>query len=347
MSRRTVGFRCALAGLGAVLVLVISPAHAAAAGYKVANCTADPGSYSTEAFGRYLTRGMIVSERCAPRTGERTRGLGIGSVSRRGGVERGAVAQLTIDAPAGTAFNTYAWTGRMERVDCRYAMQIFAVIPNAKPKLLQSKRANHKCPRKGRAQAASINRKDEPFHVEGATQIVQRVVCVGRGGDGCSGGSGNRMWTETAIAEVEDVQAPTAVIRMDTPLTSEQWVNGFQPLNYDASDNVGVRSARVLAGAAAAGNDERPCRFATPGQTFVVQVPCANGPGTVSVDTGGIPEGTQPLVLRVEDPAGNPGDAEAVQVHIDRTPPGRVDVGVEGGRSGAAATTSPSGGQTP
>ncbi|HWK27322.1 MAG TPA: hypothetical protein VNS09_12215 [Solirubrobacter sp.] len=323
-------------GRGAVAAVVLLaacglvPARADANTYKVGNCVAGGRSYSTEAFGHFLTRGMVISQRCAPQTGQKIRGLGIGSVSRRGRVERGAVAQLTIDAPAGTAFKSYAWTGVMQRLDCRYVMQIYAVFPNAKPRLLKREHGNRRCGR--RASAAAYNGAGAPFQVDGATQIVQRVVCAGPARGGCAAGSGNRMWTQTAVAELEDVQAPTATIRADTPLTTGQWVNGTQALNYEAADNVGVRSATAFSGGSDLGGDDRPCRFASPGETFVAQVPCVNGPGSVSVNTQNIAEGTNSLVVRAYDPAGNAGESAPIDVHIDRTPPSRVDVAVEGGQ---------------
>ena len=76
---------------------------------------------------------------------------------------------------------------------------------------------------------------------------------------------------------------------LDTPLTRGEWVKGDQPLNYAASDNIGVRVADVIVGGQPAGNDERPCviaRAATspanPQPSFGNQTPCPNGAGRFS-----------------------------------------------------------------
>ncbi len=297
----------------------------------MANCAADPSSYTTDAFGLNLSRGMVVSSRCQPETGERPRGLGIGSVSRRGRVERGAYAQLTIDAPPGTQFASYEWTGKPDRVDCRYAMQVLAVFPDGRKRFLRTWRANRKCEKRHTARAASIRASGGGYPIPGASQVVQRVVCVGKDGSGCSGGSGNRLWTNGATAEFEDGQPPAVVALQDTPLTTGVWVRGPQPLNYDASDNAGVFRAAALVGAKNVGTHDRPCRLAH-GNTFAVPVPCTNGRGTMTVETHELSEGTQSLVVQAVDPAGNVANAEPIAIRIDREAPARVDVAVEGGQ---------------
>src|SRR3954452_2648162 len=200
-----------------------------------------------------------------------------------------------------------------------------------KPIPILNVRANQRCPRRGRAQAAQVPEKR--YSVAGATRIVQRVVCVG--GDGrqaCSAGGENQLRTYRAQASLEDVLAPVVSTRLDTPLTRGEWVSEDQPLNYDASDNVGVYSADVVIGGAAAGSSALPCSVAyapTPVQprpTFESQFPCPNGPGRTMSQTERVGEGTQPPVVRIQDPAGNVGESAPVMVRIDRTPPGRVDV---------------------
>jgi hypothetical protein len=76
---------------------------------------------------------------------------------------------------------------------------------------------------------------------------------------------------------------------------------------------------------------QRPCRFANGETTFANQLPCPNGPGQVGLKTDRLNEGTQSLVVRASDPAGNVGDAQPVTARIDHTVPDRVDVTLEGG----------------
>ena len=110
-------------------------------------------------------------------------------------------------------------------------------------------------------------------------------------------------------------------------------MSGTQPLNYDASDNVGVRSCaeavvsgqrgRLTQRAVRAGRARwRVRRTASRART---------APGTSTWTRPSFPEGTQPLVVQAQDTAGNIGDSPPVTARIDNTPPARVEVGVEGG----------------
>jgi hypothetical protein len=110
-------------------------------------------------------------------------------------------------------------------------------------------------------------------------------------------------------------------------------VGGTQPLDYQAADNVGVRTAQALVSGSGGGLDTRSCLLATPGGAFADGVPCPNGPGRIQVDTKTLPEGTQPLIVQAQDAAGNLGNSSAVTAHIDNTAPARVDVTVDGGES--------------
>ncbi|MDX6644139.1 MAG: large repetitive protein, partial [Solirubrobacteraceae bacterium] len=78
-------------------------------------------------------------------------------------------------------------------------------------------------------------------------------------------------------------------------------------------------------------SDPRACIYADPGGAFGDRVPCANGPGQVAVDTRRLLEGTQTLFVQAEDTAGNAVNSAPVTVRVDNTPPGRADVGVQGG----------------
>ena len=70
------------------------------------------------------------------------------------------MAQVGIVAPAGTEILAFTWDARMRRVDCRYAMQTWAVIPGSKPTMLFNGKANRDCARPGRAQIAAAKETD-------------------------------------------------------------------------------------------------------------------------------------------------------------------------------------------
>jgi hypothetical protein len=161
---------------------------------------------------------------------------------------------------------------------------------------------------------------------------VQRVACVGdERRKSCSARGSNYVQTREAEVGIVDVSPPSATIGPDTPLARGEWVSGSQPLNYDASDNVGVRRTDAIIAGQLANSDVRSCAFAIPDQMFAEPVPCPNGPGVINVDTTRLPQGAQQATARAQDTAGNLGESPRVVARIDNTPPGRVDVTVEGG----------------
>ena len=323
--------RCLVPGVLSVLVLLVAPGAAVAGEYSVAACQADQLGFSTRAFDDFATRGMKIRRACDPE-GPGLRGLITSNVVRRGRVQRGSVAMATISAPAGTRFTSFRWAGTARRRDCRYALQLYAEAPDIDAVPIKNVRANRRCPRPARAQSAGY--RSRTFNVMGATRIVQRVICVGgHGRKSCSARSRNYLRTYEAEVRIADVLAPSATILADTPLGRGEWVGGTQPLNYDASDNVGVRAADAIVAGITSGSLERPCALASPEGTFADSVPCPNGPGALSVDTRRFPEGTQGLVVQARDTAGNVANSPAVTARIDNAAPARVEVAVEGGET--------------
>jgi hypothetical protein len=309
------------------LVASGEPAHAGE--YQVANCQADQLNFSTRAFDDFATRGMSVTRACNPE-GPGSRGLITANVARGGRVPRGARALVSLSAPFGTRFTSFRWAGDALRRDCGFALQLYAEGPGIAPIAIKNVRANQGCPRPGRAQSAGY--RSRAYNVSGATRIVQRVICVGSGRPrSCSARGANFIRTYKATVTVADVLPPSLGISQDTPLSRGEWVSGTQPLNYDASDNVGVRSAAALVAGTRVGLQDRPCVVADAAGNYADPVPCANGPGQITVDTKRLVEGTQQLLVQAEDTAGNVGSSAPVTVRVDNTPPGRVDVGVQGG----------------
>src|SRR5829696_4784613 len=232
---RAVGVIAATGGLS-VLLAAFLPAGAAAGQFTVASCQADRVNFSTTAFTDFATRGMTIRRACNPE-GPGIRGLVTANATRRGTVPRGSVAMVAIAAPTGTRFTTFRWAGSARRTDCRYALQLYAEGPDIKPVPIKNVRANQRCPRQPRAQAAGY--RSRTFDVTGATRIVQRVICAGGNGrKSCSARRANYIRTYQAEVGVLDGQLPAAAISPDTPLAAGTWVAGSQALNYAADDNV-------------------------------------------------------------------------------------------------------------
>jgi hypothetical protein len=209
------------AGALSVLVMVLATGTVYAGQFRVASCQADRVNFSTTAFNDFATRGMTIRRACNPE-GPGIRGLVTANSTGRGTVPRGSVAMVALSAPSGTRFMTFRWAGSARRRDCRYALQLWADGPGIKPVPIKNVRANQRCPRHARSQAAGY--RSRTFNVTGATRIVQRVICVG--GDGrrsCSARGANYIRTYQAEVGVADDQAPTATIAADTPLATGAW----------------------------------------------------------------------------------------------------------------------------
>jgi hypothetical protein len=314
----------ATTAVAAGLVAVGQAGPAAAAEFTIQSCLADSTGYSTQAFEDFATRGMMWKRACNPE-GRGLRGLITSNVVRKGRVRRGARAYFVLRAPTGTRFSRFRWSGQARREDCRYALQIWASRPSASSIPIKNVRANRKCPRGPRAQAAGWPR-PRTYEVPGATSIVQRVVCVGaKGTPFCSSRGRNYIRTFKASATVVDISRPLVRIRQDNPFTLGRWVGGAQVVTYDAADNVGVRSARALISGISQGEHLRACNYAQ-------RVPCLNGRGRIDIDTRTqLGEGSQTMVVEAQDAAQNTGSSNAVFVRIDNTAPGAVPVSLAGG----------------
>ncbi len=103
-------------------------------------------------------------------------------------------------------------------------------------------------------------------------------------------------------------------------------MRGRQSFTYEASDNVGVKSASALVAGDVRGSQTRSCDYSQ-------RIPCFSGPGSIEVDTENAPEGSQPLTVAAEDAAGNRAESSAVTVRIDNAAPGAIPVAVAGGEA--------------
>lgn len=308
-----------------VFLALLSPRPATAGEYTIYACQADEAGYVSSAFQNFATRGMKWRRACDPR-GKGLRGLVTANVPRAGQVEKGAQSGFILDAPPGTSFSRFRWSGQARRRDCRYALQLFAQRPDGSPIPMKNVRANRGCPRPGMAQASGAPF-PRAYDLGGATRIVQRVVCVGSPKQQfCSARGRNYIRTFSAEATVVDGIAPSVGVVQDSPFTRGEWVRGKQGFDYEASDNVGIKSASALINGGSRGSDSQSCDYSQ-------RVPCPSGRGVIGLDTTEAPEGSQPLTVVAEDAAGNRAESSAVTVRIDNAAPGTVPVGVGGGET--------------
>jgi len=321
---RAVALAATVLLLGAVGLL--TPREARAGEYTIYACQAAEAGYASSAFADFATRGMRWRRACDPK-GPGIRGLVTANVAGTGRIARGAQSMFILDAPPEATFSRLRWSGHAQRRDCRYALQLYAERPGAPPVAIKNVRANRRCPNPDLAQTSSWPR-PRAYDLGGATRIVQRVVCVGAppAHPYCSARGQNYIRTFSAEATVVDGTGPLAAVLADSPLARGEWVSGMQTFAYDASDNVGVRSARAWLSGIQRGIDSRECSYSQ-------RIPCPNGRGEIEIETGRLPEGSQSLTVAVEDAAGNTAESAPATARIDNAAPGVVTVGLAGGET--------------
>ena len=299
MTLRTTA-RLVRAAFVAAGVFVLMSRPAAASEFAINACQADRANYSTQAFDDFATRGMMWKRACDPE-GPGLRGLVTSNVPRAGRVPRGSRSYFVMNAPEGTRFARFTWSGQARRRDCRYALQLWASRPDGAPTPIKNVRANSRCPRRGYAQAAGWPR-PHTYDIAGATKIVQRIVCVGEKKEPhCSSRGLNYIRTFKAQATVVDVSPPAVSVLQDNPFTQGEWVRGRQTVNYVASDNVGVKLARaIVCGAAWARAQSRHATTPQRSLASTVREPSASTPSVLG-------DGSQPLAVDALDAADNPG----------------------------------------
>ena len=120
---------------------------------------------------------------------------------------------------------------------------------------------------------------------------------------------------------LQDDSAPVA--SLGGALVTPGWHRPGDGLVYSASDNSGIRSATLTAGAASV-SDPRACDPTYP-------VPCGNASGQPLQVAGALPDGSYPVRLTVADAAGNQTAVDAA-VAVDGSPPS-VDLRPSRGRT--------------
>lgn len=259
-----------------LLVAFVGPRPAAAGEYTIHICEADEARYTSSAFEEFAERGMKWRRACDP-LGPKPRGIVSANVPRPGRVARGAESGFILSAPPGTSFSRLRWSGHTLRRDCRYALQVYADGGPA-PVSIKNVRANRGCPRPGLAQASSYPQM-RAFDLVGATRIIQRVVCVGTPShEYCSSRGKNYVATLAAEATVVDGTAPSVSIAQDSAFARGEWVRGKQSFTYQASDNVGIKSASAFVAGAVRGTHSWGCNYTHSGGSYRASASISSSP---------------------------------------------------------------------
>ncbi|HEY1357036.1 MAG TPA: hypothetical protein VGF21_01910 [Thermoleophilaceae bacterium] len=351
-----------LVAVFAAVALAVMPTSASAGTFAVLSCFDDPSQQGLAFDATLDSAGMGVKPACQ-RQGPGLRGMITYNTTGRRPAARGALARTAVYAPDGTYFESVRWWGQHRRADCRYAIEAFAdngqggdvhTFQKLAPRASKTSCLRHGRPQKGfNADPSHLNSAGDPkphwWRIGPSARIVQQIKCAAPRGQRCSRRSLNYLRTYGITTVVNDPNPPAISITGGGALYEGRWVHGSHTLSYSAADNVGIRSvsASVLADAkgpeSELGTDRRPCSDAQPSFQWAApayrdQYPCGdrNVASTVPVDTinvGDGGEGTRTLVLRAADAGNNITASEPITVRIDRTPPAKVGVEVEGGEA--------------
>jgi hypothetical protein len=133
-----------------------------------------------------------------------------------------------------------------------------------------------------------------------------------------------------ATVTLTDSSSPT-VSNIAGPLLAGGYLTGPRTASFDASDNVGVRSARIYV-------DGQPQPATTYTCDFTYTVPCSNRSGSaLTLDTATLTDGTHSVQVAASDPASNEAKSPAQTITIDNgAPAAPQQVAVDGGETHAA-----------
>lgn len=146
--------------------------------------------------------------------------------------------------------------------------------------------------------------------------VACRVVISGAGG--CAAGGtihAARAVMYSAVVTLRDDTTPT-IASVAGPLWSERNVIGIVPVTFTASDPSGIREQSVRS------DTGDSLALVSSECDFTRAQPCPQQPGgSLSVDTGRVPDGSHSFTLVVSDPAGNTQTVTSPTVVVDNNGP--------------------------
>lgn len=170
----------------------------------------------------------------------------------------------------------------------------------------------------------------------GASSLVFGVRCGATAPTTCvNGGTLHKAVAVLygATVTLSDSSAP-ALSAVGGSLVDGGYRRGPQGVGFTASDNAGIRSARLYA-------DGRPVVDTTYSCDFTYAVPCSNLSGAqLAIDTRSLVDGSHSVVIAASDPAGNEVRSAAQTVTVDNGAPAAPQgISVDGGPDWRAANS--------
>jgi hypothetical protein len=139
-----------------------------------------------------------------------------------------------------------------------------------------------------------------------------------------------------SIITVREETGPSVVAR--GALTEPGWHTDDPPLDFGASDPVGIRQLRVLVDGAEIHDVRPPCDFTR-------MAPCGQVPERAVAFGAGVPDGQRTLTVEATDTAGNVSRVDR-PVAVDRNPPALAFLPTAGHRRIALSVADPGSGAT-
>ncbi len=158
------------------------------------------------------------------------------------------------------------------------------------------------------------------------------VRCTAPAGACANGASLHAAWSSlySARVRISDQLLPS-VSQVGGALWSDAFHHGIETATVSATDNVGIRGARLLADDVLRASAARGCDYTS-------VVPCSNEPGAnLTVDTHVLSDGPHQLSAVVEDAAGNAASATRTII-TDNTAP-TAPVGLAREQNGSSGIT--------
>jgi hypothetical protein len=306
-----------------MLALVLAPAGADAGTYDVVACDAAPGGASGSWVGTasaLMTTGAKCPTGMAPQNG-----MWAGARVDAGTAGPFSAATQAFDAPDGTTIVSLETQFTLHRKANYWQVGIFA-----DGKMLLG------CPANDVGDlclwSTSWPGTSRTFTFpQGVRRVYAQTACGGP--SGCATGPPDAppyydrasIRIHRAVVRVRDDSTPGVRDLGDGALTNGAWQRGSRDVWYAASDNVGIRSTRLLVDGRQRDDVLRSCDFAR-------RVPCTDvARARYTVDTQTLADGPHELLVEATDTAGNVGRFVR-PFNSDNTPPDAPEhVVVDGG----------------
>lgn len=146
---------------------------------------------------------------------------------------------------------------------------------------------------------------------EGAAEAYLRILCTALT---CSNNGVNGEINVTSVQLTLDDPTPPSVRVTGGGAAGGGWLSGVRSVAFEATDNTGIRQTRVRLDGEQLATYGYVCEYGP-------KVPCAQGSGSTSVNTGRLNDGPHVLVVQATDGTGNTASSGAHTIRTDNTPP--------------------------